>query len=252
MPPAHGVKGGSQTSSASGGLPPPMVPAPLLGPGSVALAMDHLDERLRLLLADRRQSNESLLAALAHPQGGPAPSQQELGPTRGSAATGGVTGASSTVVKGAARWGTSEGGLDGLGWVRGLVNSGGSLPSALAAATPATTGGNRREDATTGGNRREDVVLLQSWLEEMMARVKTGALLAPPGSSFSAASASLVQQQLIAVLPGSSGDGGGGSTRPLSGEKSPGSTLSPSDLADGALRIYGIAFGELRKQVGRN
>ena len=45
-----------------------MVPAPLLG--SVALAMDHLDERLRLLLADRRQSNESILAALVHPQGG--------------------------------------------------------------------------------------------------------------------------------------------------------------------------------------
>lgn len=237
LPPALGVRGGDQTASGSGGNPP--VPSAPPVPGPVAQAMDHLDERLRLLLADRRQSNESMVAALAHPpQAAAGERAPPPGSTRPATGPGAVAGAS-PLSMGAARWGASEGGLDGLGWVRGLVSS-----SSSSAPPPATL--MAAQAAGAGGNRREDVALLNSWLEEMMARVKTGALLAPPGASFSAASAGQVQQQLLASLPPGSGDAGG-STRQQSGERQ--GSLSPTELAEGALRIYGIAFGELRKQV---
>ena len=81
-------------------------------------------------------------------------------------------------------------------------------------------------------NRREDVLLLQHWLTEMLAHVTPGAGAGAGGGSGGATP----QLPAAAAL-----------LRPTSSDGLP---PSPTELADGALYVYGVAFDELKRQVG--
>ena len=93
--------------------------------------MAKLDADLRSMLTEKRIRNENIITALTAdaPEGRHKPSDlQEL--TVGRLGVGGVPGPATVPAEGALgeavrlsgpRWGASEGGLDGLGWVRDLI-----------------------------------------------------------------------------------------------------------------------------------
>lgn len=165
------------------------------------------------------------------------------------------------------RWGATEGGLDRLGWVRGLVQfsdfrqqqlaatmggagadaGGGGTSDAPAidmigwlesgaglrrgsdaSSVPSSARGTARPDSGSPPRSREEVALLQAWLQDMMAQVAAHAAGGPPPTPPGDTAAA------AAAMPA------GG----LPGEQAAG------DLADAALWVFGLAFEELQRQVG--
>ena len=110
------------------------------GGGALAQAMTQLDADLRIMLKEKRMRNESIISAVyadgaqerrgdllsdgaCHRSESAVVGRLGVGglpsPTKPVAegALGGIT----ELIGGGPRWGASEGGLDGLGWVRDLV-----------------------------------------------------------------------------------------------------------------------------------
>ncbi len=174
----------------------------------LSLVMDQLDAHLAAMLEERQRHNEAVTASLLPSEPIAGTRQQALRlVTQRAAATAAAeperqgtslgfaqqppeskpVGALFSAERGpisvaGARWGVSEGGIDGLGWVRNLINMTEAThpiraePAASASAAGSVEAFKRNPLLKTA--RREDVALLQSWLDEMMKQVRTFAFVA--------------------------------------------------------------------------
>ena len=117
--------------------------------GGHALAMDRLNFHLAAMLEDRRRQNEEVVLNLIPSTANNSPHMgKSLNNDLGQMAEGGLSGQSQAVACTSdashgdktglppknARWGVSEGGIDGVGWVRNLVRLSESTFPAIGAA----------------------------------------------------------------------------------------------------------------------